>query len=290
MKLRSELRRWLLLFVVTALAPALAYPAWRHLYPVLSAPGWDYRVFHDDIERVSALVREPQGALFISQEFADGQGTILRRSLDGQLEEVLHGLAKPDGLALYRDGVALSQEGGHLPVLLLHGDRAEPLFSADSVESLSSDGHYLYAIEDKKLGRLLRYDPANGEVVTLRDGLDEGEAVTVCADGRLFYTEKRKGWVKQWQASGADQLVQANLHQPGFLLCSADGLWISEDSTHMARLLLLDPAGQLQVVLQHLRSAQSIIALEPGHYLVAEQGRNRILELQRLPSGSKRHG
>lgn len=285
MKLRLELRPWLLLIVAT-LAPALAYPAWRHLYPVLSAPGWDYQVFHDGIERVSALVREPQGTLFISQEFADGQGTILRRGADGRLDEVLHGLSKPDGLALYRDGVALSQEGGHLPVLLLQGDQAKPLFRADNVESLSSDGHYLYAIEDKKLGRLLRYDPDTGAVLTLRDGLDEGEAITACADGRLFYTEKRKGWVKQWQANGTDQLVQANLHEPGFLLCSADGLWISEDSTHMARLLLLDPAGQLQVVLQHLRSAQSIIALEPGHYLLAEQGRNRILELKRLANGS----
>lgn len=286
MKLHTKWRPWLLLFVVAALAPALAYPAWRHLYPVLAAPGWDYRVFHDGIERVSALVREPRGALFISQEFADGQGTILRRRLDGRLEEVLHGLAKPDGLALYRDGVALSQEGGRLPVLLLHGEQSEPLFSADNVEGIASDGHYLYAIEDKKLGRLLRYDPTTGEVLTLRDGLDQGEAVTVCADGRLFYTEKRKGWVKQWQAGGADQLVQANLHEPGFLLCNADGLWISEDSTHMARLLLLDPAGQLQVVLQHLRSAQSIIALEPGHYLLAEQGRNRILELTRLANGA----
>ncbi|WP_256657806.1 strictosidine synthase family protein [Pseudomonas sp. 2FG] len=286
MELRPKFRRWLMLFVATALAPALAYPAWRHLYPVLAAPGWDYRVFQDDIERVSALVSDAQGALFISQEFADGKGTILRRSADGSLKAVLNGLSKPDGLALYRDGVAVSQEGGRLPVLLLQGDQAEPLFSADNVEGVASDGHYLYAIEDKKLGRLLRYDPSNGEVVTLRDGLDEGEAITACADGRLFFTEKNKGWIKQWQATGGDKLVQANLNEPGFLLCSADGLWITEDATHMARVLLLDPAGQLQVILQHLRSTQTIIALEPGRYLLAEQGRNRILEIKRLPNGS----
>ncbi|WP_256657367.1 strictosidine synthase family protein [Pseudomonas sp. 2FE] len=286
MQLRPKFRRWLMLFVVTALVPALAYPAWRHLCPVLAAPGWDYRVFHDGIERVSALVRDAQGALFISQEFADGKGTILRRSTDGSLKAVLSGLSKPDGLALYRDGVAVSQEGGRLPVLLLQGNQAEPLFSADNVEGVASDGHYLYAIEDKKLGRLLRYDPSNGEVVTLRDGLDEGEAITACADGRLFFTEKKKGWIKQWQATGEDKLVQANLNEPGFLLCSADGLWITEDATHMARVLLLDPAGQLQVILQHLRSIQTIIALEPGRYLLAEQGRNRILEIKRLPNGS----
>ncbi len=286
MKLRPEFRRWLALFVVTACVPALAYPAWRHFYPAMAAAGWDYRVFHDGIERVSALVRDPQGSLYISQEFAKGQGTILRRSTDGSLKEVLNGLSKPDGLALYGDGVVVGQEGGSFPVLLLQGDKTEPLFSADNVEGIASDGHYLYAIEDKQLGRLLRYDPSNGELVTLRAGLDEGEAITACADGRLFYTEKKKGWVKQWQATGEDKLVQANLDEPGFLLCTAEGLWITEDTTHMARVLLLNPAGQLQVILQHLRSIQTIIALEPGHYLLAEQGRNRILELKRLPTGS----
>ncbi len=286
MKLRPEFRRWLALFVVTACAPALAYPAWRHLCPAMAAAGWDYRVFHDGIERVSALVRDPQGALFISQEFAKGQGTILRRSADGSLKAVLTGLSKPDGLALYGGGVVVGQEGGSFPVLLLRGDKTEQLFSADNVEGIASDGHYLYAIEDKQLGRLLRYEPSNGELVTLRDGLGQGEAITACADGRLFYTEKKKGWVKQWQATGEDKLVQANLNEPGFLLCTAEGLWITEDATHMARVLLLDPAGQLQVILQHLRSIQTIIALEPGHYLLAEQGRNRILELKRLPNGS----
>ncbi|WP_439861743.1 hypothetical protein [Pseudomonas sp. MBLB4136] len=286
MLLREKIRYWLMLFIGAALVPAVAYPAWRHLYPVEACGGWGYQVFHRDIPRVSALVRDAQGTLFISQEFDDGKGTILRRDADGRLSTLLGGLSKPDGLALLGDGVAVSQEGGRLPVLLLQGEQARPLFESDSVEGVTSDGRYLYAIEDRRQGRLLRYDPLNGELLTLRDGLDEGEAVAACADGRLFYTEKKRGWVKQWQASGADVLVQADLQDPGFLLCSADGLWITEDATHMARLLLLDPAGQLQVVLDHLRSAQSIIALAPGRYLLAEQGRNRILQLDRLPAGS----
>jgi DNA-binding beta-propeller fold protein YncE len=284
MRLPLRYRRWLLCCLVL-LVPGLAYPAWRHFYPVMSAPDWQYRVVQTDIARVSALALDTQGRLYISQEFANGEGTILKQNSDGSLETVLHGLSKPDGLASYGDGVAVSQESGQLPLLLLQGDKVEPLFASDNVEGIASDGHYLYFIEDKQRGRLRRYDPSTAQVVTLREGLEEGEGVTVCADGRLFYTEKKKGWVKQWQASGEDTLVQAGLNQPGFLLCSADGLWISEDSTHMARLLLLDPSGQLQVILQHLRSAQTLIAVAPGRYLLAEQGRKRILEFKRRSHG-----
>jgi hypothetical protein len=42
-----------------------------------------------------------------------------------------------------------------------------------------------------------------------------------------------------------------------------------------------------QVVLSHLRSAQTVLALEPGHLLVAEQGRNRILEINRVSDASR---
>lgn len=284
MQLSLRYRLWLLCGLVLVV-PGLAYPAWRHFYPVTASSDWQYQVFKADIDRVSALALDARGRLYISQEFSDGKGTILRQNRDGSLKTVLHGLSKPDGLAAFGHGVAVSQEADKLPLLLLQGDTTEPLFSSDSVEGIASDGHYLYVIQDKQRGRLLRYDPSNGEVVTLREGLSEGEAVTVCADGRLFYSEKKKGWIKQWQASGEDVLVQAGLNQPGFLLCTADGLWITEDSTHMARLLLLDSSGELQVVLQHLRSAQTIIAVAPGRYLLAEQGRQRILELKRRPHG-----
>lgn len=66
-------------------------------------------------------------------------------------------------------------------------------------------------------------------------------------------------------------------------LSKADGLWLSEDRTHMAR--LLEPRGQLQVIWQHLRCAQTLITLAPGRYLLAEQGRKCILELKRRPHG-----
>ncbi|MCY1507108.1 hypothetical protein D9M68_413740 [compost metagenome] len=80
---------------------------------------------------------------------------------------------------------------------------------------------------------------------------------------------------------GQDPLALRGLREPGFLLCNREGLWITEDATHMARVLLLDAQGDLNVVLSHLHSPQTIVEASPGRCLVAEQGRNRVLELQR---------
>ncbi|MDH4557295.1 hypothetical protein E8F11_19310 [Pseudomonas sp. BN417] len=274
--------RWLLAGFALLLLVGASSPAWRHLYPAVAAPGWTYRVHLDAIERVSALVPDGKGGLYISQEMQDGKGMILRSGTDDGLRTVESGLSKPDGMIAYRGGVAFSQEQGKHPVSWMSGDGTRQLFSADSVEGLATDGHFLYAIEDLHgNGHLLRYDPETTSVTTLRSGLDEAEAVTICPDGRLFYSEKSRGQIRQLQADGPDPVVLDGLREPGFLLCNREGLWITEDATHMARVLLLDAQGDLNVVLSHLRSPQTIVEASPGHYLVAEQGRNRVLELQR---------
>ena len=52
--------------------------------------------------------------------------------------------------------------------------------------------------------------------------------------------------VGTWIGNGADVLVLEQLNAPGFLMCNDEGLWITEDATHRARLLLLDRTGSLQ--------------------------------------------
>ncbi|WP_291994844.1 hypothetical protein [Candidatus Accumulibacter sp. ACC003] len=262
----------------------LIYASWRQFYPVSTAAGWQVQVYREDIAMVSALALDGKGGLYVSQELSSGQGKILKLQAGGRLTEVLGGLSKPDGQVMFRGGLVTGQEGGTLPVLWLHDGKAESLFKANNVEGIATDGQVLYVIEDARPGRLLRYSPDSGELAVLRAGLDDGEGVSVCADGRLFYTEKRQGLVKQWHAEGPDIVVAAGLNAPGFVQCTADGVWITEDATHMARVLLLESTGKLRVILDHLRSAQTIIPLEPGSYLVAEQGRQRILKLNRQSS------
>jgi len=62
-------------------------------------------------------------------------------------------------------------------------------------------------------------------------------------------------------------------------MCDQRGLWISEDSTHRARLLLLDNLSRLQTILSFLKAPQMVARTPRGTYLLAEGGRNRILEI-----------
>ncbi|OWJ91151.1 hypothetical protein B6S59_25620 [Pseudomonas sp. A46] len=273
--------RWLLTAFALLLLLGAGIPAWHHLYPASASEGWRYKLFLDDIERVSALLPDGRGGLYISQELQDGKGRILHAGPGDRRHAVESGLSKPDGMVRYRGGVAFSQEQGEHPVLWMNDLGTRQLFSADSVEGLASDGHFLYAIEDRHGdGRLLRYDPETDSITTLRSGLDEAEAIASCPDGRMYYSEKTFGHVRELHADGRDPVVLDGLREPGFLLCNQDGLWVTEDATHMARVLLLSPQGRLSTVLSHLRSPQTIVEISPGRYLVAEQGRNRVLELQ----------
>jgi len=272
---------WLLLAAVLG---GLLFLAWQRFSPVTAADGWSYRVHLDDLPQVSALAIDRDGSLFWTRELGGGRGSLFSRSPDGGVTEVLAGLSKPDGLLSFRGGLVLSQEGGEQPVLWLRNGESETLFTGRNVEGLASDGHALYAIEDlPAAGRLLRLDEVGGTLSVLRGGLREAEGVAICESGDLFYTLKGKGTgsVHRWLADGSDPVLVADLNDPGFLMCDDDGLWISEDATHRARLLLLDRSGQLHVILRGLRSAQTILALAPGRLLLAEQGRGRVLLVER---------
>ncbi len=62
-------------------------------------------------------------------------------------------------------------------------------------------------------------------------------------------------------------------------MCDARGLWISEDATHRARLLLWDGKGEPHTILSFLKAPQSIVPDGKGGYLLAEGGRDRVLQL-----------
>lgn len=284
--LLSTLKRYrLLISIFVLISSSIAtYFTWQHFWPVASDPNWSYSVYLDDIPMVSALVIDHEGNLFVSQEFRNGKGLIFKRSRDGTRQDIVTHLSKPDGLAVYQDGIAIGQEVDGAELLWWHDGKATPLLIGQSIEGLASDGTALFAAEDRKLqGRLLRYDAMQKNVEVLRDGLDEPEGVTVCPDGRLFFTEKNFGWIKRFVKNAQDEIVIRGLHSPSFLMCNEDGLWITEDLTHQARLLLWDTSGKLHTILSHLRAPQTIIAAGPDRYLMAEQGRGRILELRRHP-------
>lgn len=283
--------RWRVLagaVLAALLLAAMGFLAWQRWYPATPGPGWEVRTYLDNVPMVSALASDGQGALFILLEHNHRQGKLIRRLAQGETTDILTGLDRPDGLAPFHGGVLLSQEGGEYPVLWWKNGHVEELFKGRSIEGVDSDDRSVYAIEDVKAdGRLLRFDRTTSEIKVLRRGLREAEGVTVCPDGRLYYSEKKNGWIKLYRGDAVqDELVLDRLRAPGFIKCDAGGLWIAEDATHRARLLYRGNDGKTQVVLSHLRSAQAVLRLASGRLLVAEQGRSRILEIRRTGHGN----
>ncbi|MEX3772591.1 hypothetical protein [Pseudomonas sp. MYb118] len=265
-------------------AVAAGFFAWQSFFPVQAASGWSYRVAYPKVPKAASLALLPGGAILVSQELREGRGSIVRIEGPGDHHVVVGQLSKPDGLIPARGGWVFSQEVADKPVMFLKDGQTTPLFEGSSVQGLWDDGDDIYAIEDRKaIGRLLRYNWQDKTVTVVRDNLDEAESITRCTDGRMLYTQKGQGVVRLLADDRSDPVVIADLNQPTFLRCDERGLWISEDSTHRARLLLISPQGQRQTILSFLKAPQSIIATGTGSYLVAEGGRNRVLELTPTP-------
>ncbi|NWD84185.1 hypothetical protein HX891_27720 [Pseudomonas reactans] len=261
-------------------AATLGFFAWQSFYPVSAARGWSVQVLHRDVPKAASLMPLADGSLMVSQELDDAKGSIVRILKDGSREVVVSSLSKPDGLFATRGGWVFSQESTDLPVSFLKDGVVTELFRGESVQGLWDDGDYLYAIEDRKpFGRLLRYRWSDQSLAVLRDQLQEGESIVRCTDGRMLYTEKKKGVVRELTEDGNDPVVLAGLNKPTFLMCDERGLWVNEDSTHRARLLLIDKQGHQRTILSFLKAPQSIVPTGRGTYLLAEGGRDRVLEL-----------
>jgi hypothetical protein len=258
----------------------LGFFAWQSYYPVSAATGWSVQVLHRDVPKAASLMPLADGSLMVSQELDKAKGSIVRIHLDGTREVVVGNLSKPDGMFATRGGWVFSQESTGLPVSFFKDGVVSELFKGESVQGLWDDGEYLYAIEDRKpAGRLLRYRWSDQSLSVLRDQLQEGESIVRCTDGRMLYTEKQKGVVRELTDDGSDPVVLSKLNQPTFLMCDERGLWINEDATHRARLLLIDKQGRQQTILSFLKAPQSIVPTGHGTYLLAEGGRDRVLEL-----------
>ncbi|WAT30477.1 hypothetical protein [Pseudomonas sp. GXZC] len=269
------------LWVIGLLCSAtLGFFAWQSFYPVSAARGWSVQVLHRDVPKAASLMPLADGSLMVSQELDDAKGSIVRILKDGTREVVVGSLSKPDGLFATRGGWVFSQESTDLPVSFLKDGVVTELFRGESVQGLWDDGDYLYAIEDRKpFGRLLRYRWSDQSLTVLRDQLQEGESIVRCTDGRMLYTEKKKGVVRELTEDGNDPVVLTGLNKPTFLMCDERGLWVNEDSTHRARLLLIDKLGHQRTILSFLKAPQSIVPTGRGTYLLAEGGRDRVLEL-----------
>ncbi|WXL24773.1 hypothetical protein WG219_15840 [Ectopseudomonas mendocina] len=275
-----QLARIAVSIFAVALLLGVAFLLWQYLYPVSAAKGWDVRVAYDHIEKAAALELDDNGNLIVSSELNGGKGSILSIAPNDVRTSLIENLSKPDGLTTFNGALVFSQEAGEHAVSSYQNGVITPLFQGDNVQGLLADGDNLYAIEDRKGdGRLLRYDASDKTVDVLRSNLNEAETVQICPNRQMYYNEKEKGVVRRLSTDGTDPVVLSGLKEPSFLYCDARGLWVSEDRTHRARLLLLDNEGNLNVILTFLKAPQELIPAGDGKYLLAEGGRDRVLEI-----------
>lgn len=256
---------------------------WQRYYPVTAQGAWQYKVLYKNIKKASALFKDQQGNLIITQEINRRQGKIISIAPDGKHTIIFENLDKPAGITPFKGGIVFTQEGGLYPVSWHIDGKLHTLFIGTNVQGLTPDGQYLYAVEDRgTVSRVLRYDSLTGTIEVIRKNLNETETLAICPDGRKFYNEKEINVVRELTEDGADPIIldAQKIKEPSTLFCDEKGLWISEDSTHQARLLLLTPKGKLEVILTHLKAPQQLLAVGKNKYYLAESGRNRVIEIE----------
>lgn len=255
---------------------------WQRYYPATAHGSWSYTVAYESVNKPSALLVDDDGNLIVAEELTNNKGRLVSISPDGKQTELVAGLNKPDGLVKFKNGFLYSQEGGEHPVIWFENGQAKPLFTGINVQGLTVEGDYLYAFEDRKhAGRLFKYNTVTGEMEILRNGLNQSEGLAICPNGLKYYNNKTKGRVRILTEDGSDPVYLQQINQPSFLMCTQEGLWISEDATNRARLLLYKPNGKLVTVMSFLRAPQHLYSIDDDNFFLAEQGRNRILKLHR---------
>lgn len=266
---------------------ALGVLAWLRFAPVSTADGWQYSEVLDGLDRVVALARMPDGSILSTlsakqRSGMPGAGRLLKLDIaTGRHVVLADGLYKPAGLLPWEGDVVLTQEFSDQPVLLWRDGLLRPLLMLNKPESIAAtaQGRWLM-IEDTVGGRLVEIDPEDGySQKTLVGGFVNGEGLCVGRDQRIFVVDRKNPNLLEY-ADGELKPVPAKLNGAGFLRCTADGIWITEDVTNNGRLWFYD-YGSFHLIASHLHSPQSVLEDGADAVLVAEQGRSRLLRFSR---------
>lgn len=284
------------LVYVAALAATLTFGvlAWLRFTPAAAHGNWQYQEIQTDLERITALARMPDGSVVATLEIKRhagdwGRGELVRLDTPNRRYTILAGgLYKPAGLLPHDGGIVLTQEFPDHPVLLWKDGKLRPLLMLANPESIAqtSQGRWLM-IEDSANGRLLEVDPRNNYAQrVLATGFDAGEGVCTNPAGRIFVVDAKKTDLLELR-DGKTLHISAPLRKPGFIRCTENGVWITEDATNNGRLWFYDYK-TFHRIASHLHAPQSVLPDGDG-VLVAEQGRSRLLRFaphppQQLPS------
>ena len=248
---------------------------------VSSHEDWEYSVLHRDLPEVSGLQSDGR-KIYVTFETRAYDGKLVS-IVDGKRSTIVSGLQKPDGLTTSLGSLVYTQEFGESPVYEVVNGVPRGLFIADGAEGIDSTlNGDLYVIEDRPGGRVLKYERSTGEIFELASKLEAGEGICAMESGDVYFSERDKGIVYKIERGKTSEYLTA-LRKPAFLLCDdeSNGIWITEDRRNYGRLLHSRSRHQVQVMATGLSSPQAVTINSEGHLLLAEQGRNRVIQFER---------
>lgn len=243
------------------------------------ASGLRYQVHAEHLQEVSALAFDRTGDLYATLEMRHGQGQLVQIR-QGETRQILAGLDKPDGILLLSDTLYMTSESGPHALSVHEAEAQRDLDGVSGAEGIARAGAgKILVVEDKQTdGRLLRIDPATGEIEVLLDGLKQAEGVCETPAGEIYYVEKTSDRLSRY-TDGKSVAAATGLTKPAFLNCLADGsILITEDRTNFGRLLRYHD-GTIDVLARLLGAPQSVVVGPDGAYYLAEQRKNRILKI-----------
>ena len=248
---------------------------------ISSHEDWQYSVLYTDLPEVSGL-QSHGSSIYVTFETRNYDGKLVS-IVDGNRSTVVSGLQKPDGLTTSLGSLVYTQEFGESPVYEVINGVPHGLFITDCAEGIDSTlNGDLYVVEDRLGGRVLKYERSTGKISELATDLESGEGICAMESGVVYFGERDKGIVYKIQDGEISEYLTA-LNSPGFLLCDdeSQSIWITEDRRNYGRLLHSSAPHQIKVMATGLSSPQAVTINSEGRLLLAEQGRNRVIQFER---------
>lgn len=243
--------------------------------------GWNYEVLSSGYLDLSGLTHDEDGNLLITEESQFSEGRVIWLDKDGSRKTLYVGLDEPDVVRAYKGKLMVSEEQGVNGLSLVdHGVKSQ-IFSANALEGfdINDDGNLVYAVEDTKSGRLLRYDFSNRTLNTLVSGLNEAEGVCV-GEKYIYYTEKKGNTFNRIGFMGGNpEVLSRELSKPSAVHCDNKKgvVWIAEERRNLGRLLRFD-GKDMEVVARFLGEPQEI-ASQGDAILISDQRRGTIFKI-----------
>lgn len=243
--------------------------------------GWDYEVLSSGYQELSGVTHDEDGNLLITEESQFSEGRVIRLNKDGDRKTLYVGLDEPDVVRAYKGKLMVSEEQGDKGLSLIdHGVKTR-IFGASSLEGfdVSEDGNLVYAVEDTRSGRLLRYDFSNKTLKTLVSGLNEPEGVCI-GKKYVYYTEKKGNTFNRIGFMGeSPEVLSRDLSKPSAVHCDNDKgvVWVAEERRNLGRLLRFD-GKDMEVVARFLGEPQEIES-QGDAILISDQRRGTIFKI-----------